>query len=201
MSDGQPQDDDRAGVIDFSARRGLEAEEARRIFALALFSRVVALMWILVALEPWRRIMAPVAGSLNDLSFSMAAATLFFAVLDPIAAVGLWLLAPWGGAVWLLSLTARIFVAWRKPSFFYAPDLAVACGLILLASYLFLSWRANRAPEEESAAERALAGLCGRLCRGWGGAAAGRLQRRCLGWIGRGARALLRWRRGDRGAG
>lgn len=181
MSGGHLQDHDRAGVIDFNARRGLEAEEARRVFALALFSRIVALMWIVVALEPWRRIMAPAAGSLDDLSFSMAAATLFFAVLDPIASVGLWLLAPWGGAVWLLTLTARIFVAWRKPSFFFAPEASVAIGLALLVAYLALSWRANRAADEESAAERAFAGLCADACGrvwAWVGAAARAVRRR-----------------------
>lgn len=189
MSGGQMQDHDRAGVIDFTARRGLEAEEARRVYALALFSRVVALIWIVIALEPWRRIMAPAGGSLDDLSFSMAAATLFFAVLDPVAAVGLWLLAPWGGAVWLLTLTARVFVAWRKPSFFYAPEASIAVGLVLLVAYLVLSWRANRAVEEESAAERALTGLCAGL-----GA-------KILGWTGAAARAALRRRRRDDAAG
>ena len=45
-------------------------------------------------------------------------ATIFFAVLNPVAAVGLWLVAPWGGVVWLLTLIAQFFVALLKPSFF-----------------------------------------------------------------------------------
>jgi hypothetical protein len=37
-------------------------------------------------------------------------ATVFFAVIDLVAAVGLWLAAPWGAVVWLTSVISMIAV-------------------------------------------------------------------------------------------
>jgi hypothetical protein len=147
------------GAIKVGARPGPEAEEARRLFALTLFVRVVALLWILQALEQWRRIIAPATGSFADLSPSMMTATIFFAVLDPAAAVGLWLLAPWGGVVWLLTLIAQLFVAWFKPSFFLLGGVLKIADGVLLALYLILSWRANNASGEPTAIDNLIARL------------------------------------------
>jgi len=41
---------------------------------------------------------------LDDHAF---AATVFFATLDPVAAVGLWLATPWGGVTWLVAVAHR----------------------------------------------------------------------------------------------
>jgi len=152
-------DPDASGVINFGAKPGPEAEEERRLFALTLFFRVVALLWILQALEQWRRIVDPASGSFLDLSSSVMAATIFFAVLNPVAAVGLWLLAPWGGVVWLLTLMAQIFVAISKPTFFLLGGALKYVDGALLALYLLLSWRANGAVGELSSIDRLIARL------------------------------------------
>lgn len=152
-------DPEASGAISIGARRGPEADEARRLFALTLFFRLVALLWIVQALEQWRRIIAPASGSFLDLSSSVMAATIFFAVLNPVAAVGLWLLAPWGGVVWLLTLIAQIFVVTTKPSFFLLGSWLKIIDGVLLALYLFLSWRANSAAGEASSIDRLIARL------------------------------------------
>jgi Family of unknown function (DUF6163) len=148
-----------SGAIRVGARPGPEAEEARRLFALTLFVRVVALLWILEALEQWRRIIVPATGSFADLSPAMMTATIFFAVLDPVAAIGLWLLAPWGGVVWLLTLVAQIFVLTMKPSFFLFGGALKIVDAGLFGLYLFLSWRANSLSGEPSALDDVLARL------------------------------------------
>ena len=146
-------DADETGAIRVGARPGPEAEEARRLFALTLFARVVALWWIVQALEQWLHIVAPAQGSFADLTPATMTAIIFFAVLNPVAAVGLWLLAPWGGVVWLLTLVAQVFVASFKPSFFlFGPALKFVDAL-LFALYLFLSWRAGSLRDEPSAIE------------------------------------------------
>ena len=72
------------------------------------------------------------------------AATVFFAVIDLVAAVGLWLAAPWGAVVWLTSVISMVAVerCFRK-------SMAGACGwsaieIVLLGVYLWLALMAAR---------------------------------------------------------
>ncbi len=152
-------DTEDSGVIRVGARRGPEDEEARRLLALTLFVRAVALLWIVQALEQWLRIIAPAQGSFADLTPATMTAILFFAVLNPVAAVGLWLLAPWGGVVWLLTLVAQVFVASSKPSFFLLGGALKFVDALLFGLYLFLSWRADSLHGEPSAIENLVARL------------------------------------------
>ncbi len=147
------------GAIKVGGRPGPEAEEARRIFALTVFVRVVALLWILQGLELWLRIIAPAHGSFDELSAATMTAIIFFAVLNPVAAVGLWLLAPWGGVVWLLTLIAQLFVAMVKPSFFLFGGALKFVDAVLFGLYLFLSWRADSLSGEPSAFDDLIARL------------------------------------------
>jgi uncharacterized membrane protein (DUF2068 family) len=71
-------------------------------------------------------------------------ATIFFAVIDLVAAVGLWLAAPWGAVVWLTAAVSMAII----DMFFqqvYGPQLAVVVleGLAI-ATYLFLAIQAAR---------------------------------------------------------
>ena len=50
-------------------------------------------------------------------------ATVFFAVIDLVAAVGLWLAAPWGAVVWLTSVISMAAVEALFPK-----SMAAACG-------------------------------------------------------------------------
>jgi hypothetical protein len=148
-----------SGAIRVGVKSGPEADEARWSLALTIFFRIVALLWIFEALEQWRRIVAPATGSFLDLSTATMSAVIFFAVLNPVAAVGLWLIAPWGGVVWLLTLIAQVFVIVSKPSFFLFGGALKFADCVLLALYLFLSWRVNAASEGTPAIDRALARL------------------------------------------
>lgn len=148
---------DAFGAIRVGAKRGPEADQTRWIFALNLFFRLVALIWIAEGLEQWGRIIAPASGSFLDLSTPIMSATIFFAVLNPIAAVGLWLIAPWGWVVWLLTLIAQVFVVSMKPSFFLFGGYLKLFDGLLLALYLLLSWRANIASGELTAIDRIVA--------------------------------------------
>lgn len=146
-----------SGAIRVGAKPGPAAEDGRWTFALNLFFRLVALLWIVEGLEQWRRIIAPASGSFLDLSPPMMSATIFFAVLNPVAAVGLWLIAPWGWVVWLLTLIAQVFIVATKPSFFLFGGYLKVFDGVLLTLYLLLSWRANRASGEPNAIDRVIA--------------------------------------------
>lgn len=141
-------------AIQVGVRAGPDAEEARWTFLLAVYFRLLSLAWIAMGLNHWRGILSPESGSFLDVSTAVMSATIFFAVLDLVAAVGLWLIAPWGGAVWLLTVLAQVFVVSVKPSFFFGGAALKYLLGALVALYLFLSWRANAARGEGGPLDR-----------------------------------------------
>jgi hypothetical protein len=145
-----------AAAIQVGAKPGRDAEQARWTFLLAIFFRATALLWIAAGLDQWLRILSLTGGgTFPDGSVAVAAAVIFFAVLDLVAAVGLWMIAPWGGVVWLLTVTAQIYVSAMKPGFFAGGRFFVTgADGVLLALYLFLSWRVNRANGETGPLDR-----------------------------------------------
>jgi hypothetical protein len=164
------EDHEAGAAIQVGVKAGPDAEEARWSLVLTLFFRLVAFVWIAQGLEQWRRLIAPAAGSFLDMTGATLAATFFFSVMDLVAAVGLWLVAPWGGVVWLLTLLAQIFVASVKPGFFLLGVWTRPIDGLLLALYLALSWRANQAFGEHGPAGRLIEaiGVFARARRGKG---------------------------------
>jgi uncharacterized membrane protein (DUF2068 family) len=72
-------------------------------------------------------------------------AAVFFAVVDLIAAVGLWLAAPWGGVLWFVAVGAQLLVALLVPDFFDHPFAIGVADTLLVAAYFALLWLAARA--------------------------------------------------------
>ena len=66
-------------------------------------------------------------------------ATVFFAVLDLVAAVGLWLAAAWGAVVWLSSVVSMAVVEVFFPKVYGGSLLIVLLEMVLLCAYLFLA--------------------------------------------------------------
>jgi uncharacterized membrane protein (DUF2068 family) len=76
-----------------------------------------------------------------------AAAVIFFAVLDMIAAVGLWLAAAWGGVVWLVAVAVQWLAIVILPHFF-GFDVAIgAADVVLVTVYFYLTYQAARESE------------------------------------------------------
>jgi hypothetical protein len=171
MSDPQRRDEREAGAaIQVGVKAGPDAHEARWSFALTVFFRVLSILWIAEGLSQWLRILDPrildpQAIQFLDHSNADICATIFFAVLDPVAAVGLWLIAPWGGVVWLLTLLAQVFVVSIKPAFFFGGSATKFLDGALLVAYLLISWRANIAAGETNAIDRLIAAFRAALRR------------------------------------
>lgn len=78
---------------------------------LVLFLRMMALISLMKGIYHWSLVLGIGDGggsTFEQASTPWQAATVFFAVIDLVAAVGLWLAAAWGGVVWL---TASISMA------------------------------------------------------------------------------------------
>ena len=148
------------GAIKVGGRPGPEAEEARRIFALTVFVRVVALLWIVQGLELWLRIIAPAHGSFDELSAGDHDRDHFLRRAQPgrrrgaVAARAL-------GRGGLASDPDRAIFRGRcvKPSFFLFGGALKFVDAVLFGLYLFLSWRADSLSGEPSAFDDLIARL------------------------------------------
>ena len=72
-------------------------------------------------------------------SVAWQTATVFFAVIDLVAAVGLWLAAAWGAVIWLTAVASMLAVEIFFPQVF---DAGLPIGLVeggLLVLYLWLA--------------------------------------------------------------
>ncbi len=109
-----------------------------------LFLRVMAGISMLKGLYHWSQIVGiGAAGDLfGDRSIAWQASTVFFAVIDLVAAVGLWLAATWGGVIWLLSVGSMLAVEIFFPHVFGGILLAGLVEGLLLMLYLWLALKA-----------------------------------------------------------
>ena len=72
------------------------------------------------------------------------AATMFFAVLDPVAGVGLWLAAAWGGVVWLTTTISMAAIELLFPQIFGGRIIVVLAELAAIFAYVWLTLMAGR---------------------------------------------------------
>jgi hypothetical protein len=109
---------------------------------LVLFLRLMAAVSLVKGLYHWTEVCG--IGARADEGFeshtvAWQAATVFFAVLDLVAAVGLWLAAAWGAVVWLGSVVSMAVVVLFFPNVFGASIVIVFIEMTLLAIYLWLA--------------------------------------------------------------
>jgi hypothetical protein len=109
---------------------------------LVLFLRLMAAVSLVKGLYHWAQVCGIGAGADEGFeahTVAWQAATVFFAVLDLVAAVGLWLAAAWGAVVWLGSVVSMAVVVMFFPNVFGASIVIVFIEMTLLAIYLWLA--------------------------------------------------------------
>jgi hypothetical protein len=114
---------------------------------LVLFLRVMAGISLIKGLYHWAQVCgigAPVDAGFEAHSIAWQTATVFFAVLDLVAAVGLWLAAAWGAVVWLTSVVSMAVVEVFFPKVYGGSILIVLIEMGLLCAYLYLAIVAAR---------------------------------------------------------
>ncbi len=128
-----------------------ESEGRRWSHRLVLFLRVMAGLSLLKGLYHWAIVCgigAPFPSGFDSYSTPYQVATVFFAIIDPVAGVGLWLAAPWGAVVWLTSVISMAAVELLFPQIFGGSVWVIAIELLLLAAYLGLALMAAREQPE-----------------------------------------------------
>jgi Family of unknown function (DUF6163) len=109
---------------------------------LVLFLRVMAGVALIKGLYYWAIVCgvgAPSPQGFDSYAMPYQSATVFFAVIDLVAAVGLWLAAPWGAVVWLTSVISMAAVEALFPQIYGGRLWVIVVELGLLGIYLWLA--------------------------------------------------------------
>jgi len=109
---------------------------------LILFLRVMAGVSMVKGLYHWARVCGIGVGDdrlFEVHSIAWQTATVFFAVIDLVAAVGLWLAAAWGAVIWLMSIASMLAVEIFFPQVFGGGIPLAFAEAALLGLYLWLA--------------------------------------------------------------
>ena len=114
---------------------------------LVLFLRVMAVISMLKGLYHWAQVTGFVgreddAFELQPLAWQTA--TVYFAVIELVAAVGMWLATPWGAVVWLTSVVSMAVIELMFPAIYGGSLIIVGLEFVFLAAYLALAFMAAR---------------------------------------------------------
>ena len=126
-----------------------EARESEGLWTerLVLFLRAMAALSMLKGLYHWAVVCGIAdggSGGFDAQSLPWQTATVFFAVIDLVAAVGLWLAAPWGAVIWLTAVVSMAAVEVLFPQVYGGRLWVVLVELALLFTYLALALLAAR---------------------------------------------------------
>lgn len=109
---------------------------------LVLFLRIMAAVSLVKGLYHWAQICGIGAGpnqAFEAQTVAWRSVTVFFAVIDLVAAVGLWLAAPWGAVVWLTAAVSMAVVELFFPGVYGGSAFVVLTEMGLLGVYLWLA--------------------------------------------------------------
>ncbi len=115
---------------------------------LVTMMRLVAVLWFLLGLLYWARILAPGEVPLDALPSDAAVVIVFFAVAHLSAAVGLWLAAPWGGVLWLLAAVGELAASWFMPAYIKGGIFVWLTYISLIGVYVAFTWMAAQEREQ-----------------------------------------------------
>ncbi len=114
---------------------------------LVLFLRVMAGVSMLKGLYHWAAVCGFIGaedGGFFGHSSQWQTATIFFAVIDLVAAIGLWLAAPWGAVVWLTAGVSMAVIGLFFQQVYGGQLAVVLFEGAMIAAYLFLAIQAAR---------------------------------------------------------
>ena len=125
-------------AITLGGRRDGKARSTRWGLILIWYMRILAALWMVGGLMQWALILG--VGTADPNAFDalpdgVQLAVAFFAVIDLLAAIGLWLTAAWGGVVWIFAAAAQIVLPILAPG---VGGLTGLVGQALFAGFIAL---------------------------------------------------------------
>ena len=139
----------RDGAISVAALSAERTESDDNVWTrrLVLFLRIMAVVSIMQGLYHWAQVTGFVGSeedAFENQPMAWQAATVYFAVIELVAAVGLWLATPWGAVVWLTTVVSMAVIELMFPGIYGGSLLVVGGEALMLAGYLALAWMAAR---------------------------------------------------------
>ena len=148
MSDTSPRDHARDTMLSaaMSSER-IEGDENVWTRRLVLFLRIMAVVSIMQGLYHWAQVTGFIGSeedAFENQPMAWQAATVYFAVIELVAAVGLWLATPWGAVVWLTTVVSMAVIELMFPGIYGGSLWVVGGEALMLGGYLALAWMAAR---------------------------------------------------------
>ncbi|WP_112663589.1 DUF6163 family protein [Microvirga flavescens] len=139
-------------LSDAIQEKSATAATMRWSFVLTWFMRILAVLWIMKGLSAWAVILGAwtPAGLFEARSTGYQATIVYFAVIDLIAAVGLWMASAWGGVMWLLAVMSQLILAAFFPRIVATSPLMLFLSMAFIATYLAISWLVAREEQRSS---------------------------------------------------
>src|SRR3984957_1336749 len=125
----------------------IESDDNAWTRRLVFFLRIMAVLSIVKGLYHWAQVTGFIGGeddAFENQSMAWQASTVYFAVIELVAAVGLWLATPWGAVVWLTTVVSMAVIELMFPGIYGGSLMVVGFEALMLAAYLALAWMAAR---------------------------------------------------------
>src|SRR5271163_1913143 len=127
MSDTRDSSRDHAISVEAISSERIESGDNVWTRRLVLFLRIMAVVSVAKGLYHWAQVTGFVGGeeeAFENQPLAWQASTVYFAVIELVAAVGLWLATPWGAVVWLTTVVSMAVIELMFPGI-YGGSIAV----------------------------------------------------------------------------
>jgi hypothetical protein len=149
MSDTSSRDSTHDHAISVEAISSARVETGENAWTrrLVLFLRIMAVVSLTKGLYHWAEVTGFIGrgdDAFENQTLAWQASTVYFAVIELVAAVGLWLATPWGAVVWLITVVTMGVIELMFPAIYGGSLSVVAVEALMLTAYLALAWMAAR---------------------------------------------------------
>src|SRR6267378_4424939 len=138
---------DKAMSVAAISSERIETDENVWTRRLVFFLRIMAVISVAKGLYHWAQVTGFIGGeedAFENQPMAWQTATVYFAVIELVAAVGLCLATPWGAVVWLTSVVSMAVIELMVPASDGGRPAVVGLEAVMLAAYLALAWMAAR---------------------------------------------------------
>jgi Family of unknown function (DUF6163) len=147
----QPKPDDQISNRDILADDGAARARTRWTRLLIVFLRGLALLCLVRGMIDWARILGFIGPEdvFETAPLTWQTTIVLYAILNCVAAVGLWLTSAWGAVLWLMVTLCEVLLPWvlARTVRDAAPADFVLLGLA--AVYILLTWMSARERERD----------------------------------------------------
>jgi hypothetical protein len=110
--------------------------------------RLLSVVWIGKGLMHWATILGlglvfEPSPAFETRPLTFQAITVYFAVFDLVAGVGLWLTATWGGVLWLLAAVSQLLLGFFFPRWLTLSPILIGTYVALVLAYFLATWAAE----------------------------------------------------------